>query len=169
MWCAPAFPSPPELLLFCGETIEITVHNNSWANETQIQLGPANLKKSGQLTGQYLFPAAFPGRFTLRHYDDTLRRSNGGLGMRLADQLIQYTAPTSHELELGRAKQQIQIKVSAGGTERVLELTVSCCGSGTGSSISPSRTWCPSPPAPSRWVARPASRRGMPMKVHRRM
>ena len=112
----------------CGNNINLTIHNNSWANETEIQLGPPSVKYVGALAGQYVVPGSSPGRYTLRHYDDAMPRASGGVGMHLEDQIIQYTAPSSQEMSANGGDQRIQVKVRAGDAERVLEIIVACCG-----------------------------------------
>lgn len=105
----------------CGETLDLVVHNNTWDNETALTLGPASLKYPGTLMGQRVSAGTRPRSFTLRHYDDTVRRH-------LEDQSIRYTAPTREELQAAGGVARVVITAKSGGETRSLELRVACCG-----------------------------------------
>lgn len=105
----------------CGESVVVVVHNNTWANETELSLGPASLKHPGRLTGQRLNAGTRPRSYTQLHYDDIARQH-------LADQSIQYTAPTQEELQAAGGVARVVITAKAGGETRTLELRVACCG-----------------------------------------
>ncbi len=106
----------------CGESIDLTIHNNTWANETELLLSPSSMKNPGTLIGDRVFSASSPSAFTLRHYDDVPP-------MHFEDQVIHYTAPTVAELQSAGGDQRIQVTARGGGVERTLEITVTCCSS----------------------------------------
>jgi formylglycine-generating enzyme required for sulfatase activity len=109
------------LVVNCGETIQLTVHNNTWGNETELLLGPSKVKNPGDLKGRSLVAAPAPGTFVLRHYDDWATPKP----VHLEDQIVQYTAPTLQELDSAEGwDYQAVVTARSGGEVRTLTIQV---------------------------------------------
>ena len=106
----------------CGESIDLAIHNNSRANETDFVLGAAS-RIPGKLSGTRVSVGIAPQNFTLRHFEEDVPRP-----FHVSDAVIQYTAPTKEEMKPGVEEMKIQIRAFAGGVQRMVEITVLCGG-----------------------------------------
>jgi formylglycine-generating enzyme required for sulfatase activity len=132
--------SASALTVRCGESLDLTIYNNSPANETELCLEPFSSRSVGTLSGIRVISASSPQSFTLRHYEENVPRP-----FHVENDTIQYTAPSPEEMEPGVEEIAIRVRARANGVERTLDIRVSCgnCDSARNITPIPNMVWIP--------------------------